>query len=82
MATILTLGEIFENLWYDLIFDDGSIRHGKIDYVTSHLNDGGRSEMRISDSQPSVIQDFVNEYKANCNGRSIEQYYHDVYANA
>lgn len=82
MRTNLTLHDIFENLWYDLVFEDGSTRHGKIEYVTSHLNDGENGKMYISDSQPTNIQQFVTDYKKNGNGRSIEQYFHDVYAGA
>lgn len=80
----MTLEYIHNNLWYDLIitYNNGNTikLSGKFNYVTEHVADGIKAEISISDSQPSDIQTFIDNYKKDTNGLSIEEFYKRNYA--
>lgn len=78
----MTLEYILKNLMYEMVVDNQITYRGTIDYVTDHLTDGTMATIKISDSQPNDIRDFVLRYKkandADCN-LTLENFYKQEY---
>lgn len=75
---MITLDFILDNLNYNLVFDDGTILTGNIDYVTQHCADGIVTSNTISYQQLPEIKEFLADYNKHIqeNGEiSISEFY-------
>ena len=79
----MTLEYILNNVMYDLTFENGTILHGNLDYVSQHFGDDIIQSNIISQNQPtelqSFIQDLFNYNKLNNTNISITDFYNNVY---